>query len=88
MRHGNSRRQQQGRDCTRGDWPGAWRRRWEPGRETGASGWRRCRRQGGAGSIRRRHEMPEIVEQLKFMNDMLTIIAVVMILMLVFKKMG
>lgn len=32
--------------------------------------------------------MTEIVEQLKYMNDVLTVIAVVMILMLVFKKMG
>ena len=30
--------------------------------------------------------MAEIVEQMKFMNDMLTILAVVSILMLIFKK--
>ena len=31
--------------------------------------------------------MEQIVEQMKFMNDMLTVIMIVLILMLVFKKM-
>ena len=32
--------------------------------------------------------MEQIVEQLKYMNDVLTVIAVALVLMLVFKNMG